>query len=173
MKFRNDHPTEQACGNCKSFSLMGDDNWGEFGDCKDPECKIKTRYANYNDCSRFEWHAYPQVALSIRQPFSHHILHGDKDVENRDWRTHFRGLLLIHAGLKVEDKEFCEKHKCPTGAIVGMVEVVDCVTEMDSPWFYGKYGFVLQNPIVLEPIPCKGKQGFFKPDIDFASLCPL
>ena len=37
-------------------------------------------------------------ALSIRQPWCHHILHDGKDVENRDWPTKGRGWFLIHAG---------------------------------------------------------------------------
>ena len=36
-------------------------------------------------------------ALSIRQPWAHLILHGGKDIENRDWRTSVRGRVLVHA----------------------------------------------------------------------------
>ncbi|WP_289241690.1 ASCH domain-containing protein [Delftia sp.] len=38
-------------------------------------------------------------ALSIRQPWAWLIVHGYKDIENRDWHTPFRGNLLVHAGL--------------------------------------------------------------------------
>ena len=51
------------------------------------------------------------------------------------------------------------------GGIVGSVEIVDCVTESDSKWFSGKYGFVLRNPEVLPFTPCQGKLGIFKPEI--------
>lgn len=37
-------------------------------------------------------------ALTIRQPWAHAIFHLGKDVENRSWRTRYRGPLLIHAG---------------------------------------------------------------------------
>ena len=48
------------------------------------------------------------------------------------------------------------------GCIVGTVDIIDCVQESDSPWFFGKYGFVLANPVALEsPIPLKGALGFF------------
>ncbi len=41
-----------------------------------------------------------------------------------------------------------------------------CVIESKSPWFVGKYGFMLANPILYDkPIPCRGQLGFFKPDI--------
>jgi len=49
------------------------------------------------------------------------------------------------------------------GAIIGEVDITDCVTKSDSPWFVGKYGFVLTNPILYkEPIPYRGKLGFFE-----------
>jgi hypothetical protein len=50
----------------------------------------------------------------------------------------------------------------PRGAIVGTVEIVDCVSRSGSPWFFGDYGFVLKDPIALpEPIECKGALGFW------------
>jgi hypothetical protein len=53
------------------------------------------------------------------------------------------------------------------GCIIGEVDIVGCVTQSKSPWFVGKYGFVLANPILYTmPIPCKGKLGFFEPAID-------
>ena len=35
--------------------------------------------------------------LSVRQPWAWAIIHGGKDVENRNWYTSFRGTLAIHA----------------------------------------------------------------------------
>jgi hypothetical protein len=37
-------------------------------------------------------------ALTIRQPWAWATIYGGKDVENRRWRTAYRGPLLIHAG---------------------------------------------------------------------------
>lgn len=52
--------------------------------------------------------------------------------------------------------------KAMGGCIVGTVDIVDCVSKSDSPWFFGRYGFVLANPVAFEkPIPCKGALGFF------------
>lgn len=113
-------------------------------------------------------------AISINQPWAWAILHGSKDIENRDWSTNYRGKVLIHAGLKFDAAglEFVERQCGLTippadrqrGAILGEVEIVDCVTESDSPWFFGRYGFVLRNPKVIEPRTCKGALGFFTPD---------
>jgi hypothetical protein len=123
---------------------------------------------------------FPEFALSIRQPWAWAILSEGKDVENRTWSTRFRGPVLIHAGMALDkegalaisdvlgcnvDAEVAVKH-LPRGGIVGMADIVDCVTDMDSPWFFGPYGFVLRNPQPLKFVPCRGALGFFKPAID-------
>lgn len=41
-------------------------------------------------------------ALSIRQPWAWLIVNGYKDIENRNWRTHYRGPILIHASQAVD-----------------------------------------------------------------------
>lgn len=47
------------------------------------------------------------------------------------------------------------------GGIIGSVEIVDCVTESDSPWFVGSFGFVLRDPKPMPFVPWKGRLGFF------------
>jgi hypothetical protein len=42
-----------------------------------------------------------------------------------------------------------------------MARIVDCVTEMESQWFFGRYGFVLSDAFPLSLIPCRGQLGFF------------
>ncbi len=122
-------------------------------------------------------------ALSIRAPWWWAILKAGKDIENRDWKTNFRGRVLIHAGkwykdievmddlfiiqriLKLNDpvKDHAKLLKPFGGCIVGSVEIVDCVEESDSPWFFGKYGFVLKNPISFsQPIFYRGSLGLFE-----------
>jgi len=50
--------------------------------------------------------------------------------------------------------------------IIGEVDITGCVEASDSPWFTGKYGLVLANPVLYDkPIPCRGRLGFFTPDI--------
>jgi len=49
------------------------------------------------------------------------------------------------------------------GAIIGEVDITGCVTESESPWFVGKYGFTLANPVLYEKtIPYRGQLGFFE-----------
>lgn len=123
-------------------------------------------------------------ALAIRQPYAWLIVHGYKDVENRNWKTKHRGPLLIHASQKLADDEticrlgdWCDDNQIPfpdevdVGGIVGLVELIDCVNGQDNPeildnqWFFGRYGFVLANARLVPFMPFKGKLGIFQTDL--------
>lgn len=107
-------------------------------------------------------------SLSIKQPYPHHIFHDGKDVENRDWPTKGRGWFIVHAGVSKSeiDKDDPDQMAMPRGGVVGMARIVDCVTEMDSNWFFGRYGFVLRDAFPLPLIPCKGQLSFFNLESD-------
>lgn len=62
-------------------------------------------------------------ALSIKQPYPHHIFHDGKDVENRDWPTRGRGWFIIHAGVS---KSECSpsQYDLPRGGVVGVARIV-------------------------------------------------
>ena len=117
-------------------------------------------------------------AITVRQPWAWAIINAGKNIENRNWKTHFRGRVAIHAAVGMTRDEYedaCEdikrisrKMKIPLyedlerGAIIGTVEIIDCVQDSNSPWFLGEYGFVLECPKRLpEPIPCKGALSFW------------
>jgi hypothetical protein len=115
-------------------------------------------------------------ALTVKQPLAWLIVSGFKDVENRSRRTHHRGPLLIHAGLdkslfNVDEAEYIkEKYgvdipdELDFGAVVGVVDVVDCVETSKSKWHMpGHFGWVLANPRQLESRGCKGALGTFLP----------
>jgi hypothetical protein len=106
--------------------------------------------------------------LSVRQPYAWAIIEGFKDVENRDWSTKIRGRIYIHASKTKVDMEEGSKTlkskriKTPPeaelvfGAIIGSVEITDCVESSRRWWFSGRYGFLLANPKALpHPIPMK------------------
>lgn len=121
-------------------------------------------------------------ALSIRQPWAWLIAHGYKDLENRTWRTGFRGRVLIHAGKTMTRREYDEcflfcngpvecriadfpafdqlKKEC--GGIVGEATITDCVSRSASPWFFGDYGFVMKDAKVLPFRACRGVLSFFE-----------
>lgn len=115
-------------------------------------------------------------ALSIKQPWAWAIINLGKDVENRDWPTKFRGKFLIHTGKKVDQDgyEYITEilkldlppiDKLQTGGIVGISEIVDCLELSSSPWFFGKYGFVVTNARPIDFIPLRGQLGFFETGI--------
>ena len=109
--------------------------------------------------------------LSIRQPWAWLILTGHKTIENRGWSTRYRGPLYIHAGKNVHTRPVIEierqfgisidQETLTLGAIVGRVDLVDVVTQSDSPWFEGPNGFILRNPEIIKPIPYRGREKFF------------
>lgn len=123
-------------------------------------------------------------ALSIRQPWAWFILCGFpnwKDVENREWpapREMIGRDFQIHAPKTMTPPEFgdalkmalhCGIYNLPKfedlkrGGIVGIVRLVKCTRISESPWFTGKFGFVLEKPYPLPFVPCPGERGFFEP----------
>lgn len=139
-------------------------------------------------------------ALTIKQPWASLIAHGIKDIENRTWKTNFRGRIYIHSSKQPEKEGFSvldpEMRKiantCPTwnpvylsdlpvSAIIGEVDIVDCVVNHRSIWaeqtFFPIdetegypndvkiiYNWVLANPVLYdEPIlNVKGKLSFWE-----------
>lgn len=148
--------------------------------------------------------------LSIKQPWASLICTprndnpnlGIKDIENRTWKTNYRGKILIHASgspakgkflaMNEKQREFAAQNEnfnplyfedLPTSAIIGEVELIDCVINHESIWaeksewspFIGEngednegfkpiYNWVLANPVLYEnPIlNVKGKLMFWE-----------
>ena len=112
--------------------------------------------------------------LSVRQPWAWLLFNG-KDIENRTWRTSYRGPLLIHASLGKDPEDFMPRQReyiesagivipedLPRGAIVGSVNLsgVAAAGDTTSPWFEGPYGFKMAAPVEFEqPIQCRGQLG--------------
>jgi len=89
--------------------------------------------------------------LSLYPEWAWAIVFAGKDVENRTWRTSYRGTLLVHASGKRSSREalesarslLCARSKLrprdlpnefPSRAILGAVELVDCVEDAKSSW---------------------------------------
>lgn len=133
-------------------------------------------------------------ALSIKQPWASLIAHGIKDIENRTWKTNFRGRIYIHASavsqgslyehLNEQQLKAVNNHWTaappypdrPLSAIIGEVDIVDCVINHSSIWAektfmyecdetgekpIGKpiYNWVLENAILYDKpiLNVKGK----------------
>ena len=118
-------------------------------------------------------------ALTVTQPWAWLLIHGTKDIENRNWPTSFRGEIAIHAakgmprGEYADAKDFVE-HIDPglaacmpepaelvRGAVIGTMVLRKCVTAHPSPWFTGPYGFVMDTPQPCDPIQARGGLGFW------------
>ena len=119
-------------------------------------------------------------ALSIRQPWAWLIVNGHKDIENRDWKTPFRGRFLVHAGLSMTRPAYeevvtqlvmsdilvslpdFESMRAQLGGFVGWSNVVDCIQDHPSQWKQPEsWGFVLKDSEPMPFIPYKGRLGFF------------
>lgn len=116
-------------------------------------------------------------AITIKQPWASLIAHGIKDIENRTWRTNYRGRILIHAGaskkegwrlndvqrfhLRRSGSSLCSTDfdKLPFSAIIGSVEIIDCIQGHSSVWAEKDvWNWVLANPVLYQvPVPAKGK----------------
>jgi hypothetical protein len=118
--------------------------------------------------------------ITVKQPWASLIVEGIKNIENRTWKTKFRGRILIHAGKNcafdylmpdgkiisdTTDKLGWHYDNIPHGSIIGSVEIVDCVINHESIWAEKNdpillpegmvfikpiYNWVLENPIKFE-----------------------
>ena len=123
-------------------------------------------------------------ALTIMQPWAELIASGEKRVENRTWRTRYRGPLAIHAGVSREwfdesEQGTGDRGQYDFGAVIAVAELVECLPfdeakqrrlpgdELD--WLadhehtQGPWCWVLSNVRRLpEPIPCTGRQSLWE-----------
>lgn len=130
-------------------------------------------------------------ALSFRDPWATLIALGLKDIENRTWRTNFRGRVYIHVSQIFDQHGWGDIvtsnsttlhvldfvvdtnwDKRPRGAIIGEVDIVDCVQFSTSLWFTGPHGLVLSNAKMYNTpiLNMKGYLRFFEPEINFGKV---
>lgn len=127
-------------------------------------------------------------ALSIIQPWASLIAVGIKDIENRTWRTNYRGEFLIHASAKrlpagwtaLTSEQYAaatrlvnpygkenDVNQLPVSAIIGKARLVDCVLNHPSVWAEkGVWNWVLADvQLFSTPIlNVKGRLGFWEFD---------
>jgi len=124
-------------------------------------------------------------AISLVQPWAWLIASGVKRIENRTWPTKYRGPLYIHASKKQSKPDYeiawalyehCRRrsgrildllppfHSLTRGAIIATANLTDCVTEHESMWFFGPYGFVLDDVIPIKPFFRNGALGIWRLD---------
>lgn len=122
--------------------------------------------------------------LTVKQPWAAAIASGAKRIENRNWQTHYRGKLLIHAGASfdvgaINDPGFCRWSATGRNidarserAIVAIVDLVDCVQIDDlhttalaqqqiSDWARGPWCWILANAVDVHVPHQKGALGLW------------
>lgn len=115
--------------------------------------------------------------LSVQQPWAHAIIHLEKRIENRTWRTNHRGPLAIHASKsrgRLGDLAAMGLHESPEeamafGAVIGIVEVLDCVplAEASGPYAEGPWCWLLGSPLAITPFAYRGRTLLFDvPELD-------
>lgn len=119
--------------------------------------------------------------ITLRQPWASAVADLGKDVENRTWATPYRGLLAIHAGLRVERDAVDElgiatDQRLPRGCIIAVARLSDVVDNSPSRWARaGHFHWLLTDVQRLaDPIPLTGRLGLFRlPDEVHKRLCGL
>jgi hypothetical protein len=129
--------------------------------------------------------------LSLVQPWAILVVLGAKRYETRSWQTAHRGSLAIHASGRfppaaralcrtapfrtlLAQAGFHDWDSLPCGAIVGVVELVQCLNAMElanldpveralGDFNPGRWAWQLAQPRRLAtPIPCRGRLSVFE-----------
>lgn len=128
-------------------------------------------------------------ALSIKQPWANMLINGEKSIEIRNWRTPYRGTLLIHTGKTYDPvgKAMFNTSVTPLGCILGRVNLINiksygldyigfCADHNEhknlSHWYTANlFGWIFINPIrFANPPKVNGRTGIFPVKIDEALL---
>lgn len=121
-------------------------------------------------------------ALSVKQPWAELICLGIKDIENRTWKTNFRGRVYVHAPVAEDKKsplskereeatDHIEEFSFKKSAIIGEVDIVDCIKNSNSIWAdkgVDIWHWKLENAVFYDkPItPIKGKLGIWNINLE-------
>jgi hypothetical protein len=125
--------------------------------------------------------------LTVQQPWAWAIVAGVKRIENRSWPTSYRGPILIHAGKTRKNMrriygqplfpEAPDEDSLVFGAVVGGVEIIDCVPVeevADERFAFGPWCWLLRNPWLLaHPLPMAGKLRLFESPNNMAASLAL
>ncbi|MDF5716487.1 MAG: ASCH domain-containing protein [Rhizonema sp. NSF051] len=139
-------------------------------------------------------------AITLWEPWATLLAKGIKQVETRSWHPHrnmkLPQTILIHAASRpVRRTELYAVYQSiginipgpgsfPLSAIIGAVnfdnyflmteEIIAQTSRVERAcglWLPGRWGWNCSNPILFDqPIPCKGQQLFWKPDVEVLSL---
>lgn len=128
-------------------------------------------------------------ALSLKPPWHWAVFEAGKWIENRSWKTNYRGPLLIHVSKNFDMDGWCfltnlgleteagDHFVPPTeaecsdviGHIIGRVDIVGCYVltpflrrVWNTRWAFGPYCWILEDARLFERrIPYRGRLGLF------------
>jgi hypothetical protein len=122
------------------------------------------------------------AALTVRQPWADALLFGGKDVENRSWSSGYRGVLVVHAGLRWDPAGeaalrvllgdaaaagLLAAARARVGVVVGLVDLVDVHAGAGggccSPWAAGRWHWRIaaRRPLPV-PVAATGRLGLWR-----------
>lgn len=106
-------------------------------------------------------------AISIRNPYAHFILCGEKDIECRMWQTDYRGDILICSSANPKVKNTI----CGHALCIARLDSIEpfkkehldgaCMSDMPDR---KAFAWHLTDIRVIKPFPVKGKLNFFNVD---------
>ena len=118
--------------------------------------------------------------LTLKEPFNSLIKSGYKKYETRSWKTNYRGLIYINAGLSkinLKDSRLCKLSKMASvnqGFVICKATLTDCILitkefrdslsdiEKECGDFSdGRYAWKLENVEAINPIAVKGQLGLW------------
>ena len=113
--------------------------------------------------------------LTLQRPWPWAVAYAGKPLENRTWKPRQPPgfYIAIHAGKGIDEvgSAWLLKHlkldvlpeQSTATGIIAVAKYDGYVTESDSPYFFGPYGWLLEDVVVLpEPIPHRGAQSLWE-----------
>lgn len=120
-----------------------------------------------------------KYVLTLHQPWAWLVVNGHKKLENRPWRSHFTGKILIHASKRADCYEYDDlaaqifkKHKITVplfqtidfGAMVGWAEFGPMQNRAPqssrlAKWFTGPFAWPILDAVAF-PQPCHKLRGY-------------
>lgn len=128
----------------------------------------------------------PLLGLTLRRPWPLLIAKGIKRIENRPWHPEPRlqpgEWFAIHAGKKTDlrcqpmalrngvsiDIFFGHPPANTESAIVAVAKYGGYTRASEDGWFFGPIGWILDDVVEVDPVPCKGAQQLWRVPDDVA-----
>ena len=111
-------------------------------------------------------------AISIRQPFAHLILCGEKEYEYRTWSTEHRGDLLVCSSANPKVEDTISGHALCVTDVIKVTRKNYRDLGLDEPPYRGEklFAWKLEDIRAIDPFPVKGKLNFYYVDDDLIHI---